>query len=126
MAVWFIFGAAFATTIKSLVTNVIMPPIWLLLWKVDFSGLFVSLDGNTYSSLKALEEAGAPAIKYWLFINDLVGFIILWWVVFLMIKTISKLQKKEEEKKDEKPSKKADDIILLEEIRDALVSNKKK
>ena len=62
MAVGFIFGAAFATVVKSLVNNVIMPPVGKLLGNVDFSNLFIALDGKEYTSLKALEKAGAPAI----------------------------------------------------------------
>jgi len=116
MAVWFIFGAAFATFVKSFIANVVMPPIGLAMWKVDFNELFISLDGKEYPSLKALEEAGAPAIKYWLVITDLIAFIILGFIIFLMVRSISKLQKKEEAK----PAAKAADIVLLEEIRDAL------
>lgn len=118
MAVWFIFWAAFATVVKSLVTNIIMPPIWLLLWKVDFSNLFIALDWNSYKSLEELNNSWAAAIKYWLFINELVSFIILWFILFLMIKWITNLQKKEEVKKEE--PKKSDEVLLLEEIRDSL------
>jgi len=116
MAVWFIFGAAFATFVKSFIANVVMPPIGLLMWNVDFSQLFIALDWKEYASLKALEKAGAPAIKYWLVITDLIAFIILGFVIFIMVRNISKLQKKEEKK----PTEKAEDIKLLEEIRDAL------
>ncbi len=77
LAVGFMFGAAFATVVKSLVTNIIMPPIGMLMANVDFGDLYIALDGNTYASLAALEEAGAPAIKYGTFINDAIGFIIL-------------------------------------------------
>lgn len=70
MAVGFMFGAAFASVVKSLVTNIVMPPIGMLMADVDFSDLFISLDGKSYESLAALEEAGAPAIKYGTFIND--------------------------------------------------------
>ncbi len=97
MAVGFIFGAAFATVIKSLVTNVIMPPIGKLMGNVDFSNLFIALDGKEYASLKALEKAGAPAIKYGLFINDLISFIILGFVVFMFIKQYNKMKKDEPE-----------------------------
>ncbi len=121
MAVWFMFGAAFATIVKSLVTNIIMPPIWLLLWKVDFSNLYIGLSSEKYESLEALEKAWAPAIKYWVFINDFIGFIILWFIIFIMVKNINKLQKKEEKK----AVKKAADLVVLEEIRDALVKKKK-
>ena len=116
MAVWFIFGAAFATFVKSFIANVVMPPIGLLMWKVDFNELFIPLDGKEYASLKALEEAGAPAIKYWVVITDLIAFVTLGLVIFLLVRSISKLQKKEEAKPAAKPA----DIQLLEEIRDLL------
>jgi large conductance mechanosensitive channel len=93
MAVGFIFGAAFATLIKSLVTNVIMPPIGLLLGRVDFSQLFISLDGNSYATLAELEKAGAPAIKLGLFVNDTISFVILGFVMFMFIKSYNKLKK---------------------------------
>jgi len=91
MAVGFIFGAAFATIVKSLVTNVIMPPIGLLLGNVDFSSLFISLDGKAYASLADLDKAGAPAMKLGVFFNDLTSFIILGFVMFMMIKGYSKI-----------------------------------
>ena len=116
MAVWFIFGVAFATFVKSFITNVIMPPIWLFMWKVDFNELFIALDGNKYESLKALEEAWAPAIKYWLVITDLISFIILGFIIFIMVRSITRMQKKEEAKPAATPA----DIKLLEEIRDSL------
>lgn len=92
MAVGFIFGAAFATFVKSLVENVIMPPIGLLLGRVDFSQLFIPLDGNTYDNLAALEASGAPAIKFGVFMNDTISFIILGFVVFMFIKSYNKLK----------------------------------
>ncbi len=116
MAVGFIFGAAFSTVVKSLVTNIVMPPIGMLLGKVDFSSLYVALDGGGYASLKAAEEASAPVIKYGVFINDVIGFVILGFVIFMLIKAVTKMQTKEEEKPKETPA----DIKLLEEIRDSL------
>jgi len=116
MAVWFIFGAAFATFVKSFIANVVMPPIGLLMGNVDFNELFIALDWKEYASLKVLEEAWAPAIKYGLVITDLIAFIILGFVIFLMVRSIAKMQKTEEEKPAETPA----DIKLLEEIRDAL------
>ena len=97
MAVGFIFGAAFATVVKSLVNNVIMPPIGKLLGGVDFSQLFIPLDGKAYASLEALEKAGAPAIKYGVFINDVISFIILGFVVFMFIKAYNRLKEEEPE-----------------------------
>ena len=91
MAVGFIFGAAFATVVKSFVSNVIMPLIGMVLNGVDFSELFIALDGNSYESIAKLEEAGAPAIKYGLFLNDMISFIILGFIVFLAIKAYNKL-----------------------------------
>ena len=116
MAVWFIFGAAFATFVKSFIANVVMPPIGLLMGKVDFKNLYISLDGKEYASLEALEKAWAPAIKYGVVITDLIAFVILGFIIFMMVRSISKLQKKEEEKPAETPA----DIKLLEEIRDSL------
>lgn len=94
MAVGFIFGAAFATIVKSLVSNVIMPPIGLLLGNVDFSSLFIALDGKVYASLADLEKAGAPAIKLGVFFNDFTSFVILGFVMFMMIKGYSKIAPK--------------------------------
>ena len=97
MAVGFIFGGAFATVVKSLVNNVIMPPVGLLLGKVDFSQLFIPLDGNSYATLAAAEKAGAPVIKYGATINDIISFVILGFVVFMFIKAYNKLKEPEEE-----------------------------
>ncbi|MDD2383883.1 MAG: large conductance mechanosensitive channel protein MscL [Sulfurospirillaceae bacterium] len=96
MAVGFIFGAAFATVVKSLVTNIIMPPVGLLLGNVDFSSLFIALDGKVYASLADLDKAGAPAIKLGVFFNDVTSFVILGFVMFMMIKGYSKLMLKDE------------------------------
>ncbi len=120
MAVWFIFGAAFGTVVKSLVENIVMPPVGQLMADVDFANLFIPLDGNEYASLAALEEAGAPAIKYGTFINDMIGFVILGFVIFILVRQVTKMQKKEEEK----PAAPAEDIVLLTEIRDAMVKKK--
>jgi len=92
MAVGFIFGAAFATVVKSLVSNIIMPPIGLLMGGVDFSSLFIALDGKSYASLAALDAAGAPAIKLGVFFNDVISFTILGFVMFIMVKTYNRLK----------------------------------
>jgi len=96
MAVGFIFGGAFATVVKSMVTNVVMPPVGLLLGQVDFSQLFIALDGNSYENMAALDKAGAPAIKYGMFINDVISFVILGFVVFMFIKAYNRLKEPEE------------------------------
>lgn len=92
MAVGFIFGGAFATVVKSMVANVVMPPVGMLMGQVDFSQLFIALDGNEYATMEALDKAGAPAIKYGMFINDVISFIILGFVVFMFIKAYNKLK----------------------------------
>ena len=96
MAVGFIFGGAFATVVKSMVANVVMPPVGLLMGKVDFSQLFIALDGKDYASMAALDKAGAPAIKYGIFINDVISFVILGFVVFMFIKAYNKMKEPEE------------------------------
>lgn len=121
LAVWFMFGAAFATVVKSLVNNIVMPPIWLLMGRVDFSELYIALDWNDYATLADVEAAWAPAVKYWTFINDVIWFVILGFVIFMLVRYITKLQKKEEKKPASKPNQE----VLLEEIRDALVKKKK-
>jgi large conductance mechanosensitive channel len=97
MAVGFIFGAAFATVVKSLVANVIMPPVGMLMGGVDFSQLFIALDGKTYETMALLTKAGAPAIKYGLFINDIISFLILGFVMFMLIKSYNKMKEEPEE-----------------------------
>ncbi len=120
MAVGFIFGAAFATIVKSFVNNIAMPPLGKILGNVDFSNMFIPLDGKQYESLKALEEAGAPAIKYGVFINDLISFILLGLAIFLIVKMITNLQKKKEEEEVKQPPQPSEEVLLLREIRDAL------
>ena len=96
MAVGIIIGGAFGTIVKSLVADVMMPPIGLLLGGVDFSDLFLTLkEGATagpYSTLTAAQEAGAVIISYGLFINSVISFVIVAFAVFLLIKSLNKLQ----------------------------------
>jgi len=97
MAVGFIFGGAFATVVKSLVANVIMPPVGMLMGGVDFSKLFIALDGKDYATMELLDKAAAPAIKYGQFINDTISFLILGFVMFMGIKAYNKLKAEEPE-----------------------------
>jgi len=106
MAVGFIFGAAFATVVKSLVANIIMPPVGLLMGGVDFSSLFIALDGKEYVSLAALDAAGAPAIKFGVFINDVISFTILGFVMFMMVKAYNKLKAAQPEEAPAAPTTK--------------------
>lgn len=105
MAVGFIFGAAFATLVKSLVANVIMPPIGLLLGNVDFSQIFINLSDKTFATLAEAEKAGAPIMKIGTFFNDTISFLILGGVIFMFIKSYNKL-KNEPEPEPEAPTEK--------------------
>lgn len=98
LAVAVIIGGAFGQITSSLVNDIIMPPIGLLLGKVDFTSLYVNISGKAYPSLAAAKAAGAATINYGVFINALVDFLIVAAVVFLMIRLVSRLQppKKEE------------------------------
>jgi len=100
MAVGIIIGAAFGAIIKSLVDDVIMPPIGMLLGNVDFSNLYVVLkDGVAaaapYASLADAKKAGAVTVNYGIFINSIISFLIVAFAVFLLIKNINRLQKEE-------------------------------
>ena len=105
MAVGIIMGTAFGAIVKSIVADVIMPPIGLLLGNVDFSNLFVTLkDGSLpgpYASLADAAAAGAVTINYGVFINTLVSFLIVAVVIFFLVRSINKLS---EEKEPEKPA----------------------
>ena len=121
MAVGIIIGAAFGTIVKSLVSDVIMPPIGLVLGNVDFSNLFITLSGEAQPTLAAAKKAGATTLNYGLFINTVISFIIVAFCVFLLIKQMNKLKKKEEEKPADPPKQE----VLLEEIRDILKTQSK-
>lgn len=101
MAVGIIIGGAFGTIVKSLVDDVIMPPIGLLLGGVDFSDLFITLkEGATagpYATVAAAKEAGAVTLNAGLFVNSVISFTIVAFAVFLLIKGMNSLQKKAEE-----------------------------
>ena len=93
LAVAVIIGGAFGKIVTSFVNDVIMPPIGLLLGGVDFANLFISLDGKGYESLDAAKAAGAATINYGLFLNTVIDFTIVALVIFLIIKSVSKLKK---------------------------------
>ena len=119
MAVGIIIGGAFGTIVKSLVSDVIMPPIGLLLGGVDFSNLFLTLGAGSYDSLEAAQAAGAATINYGLFFNNVISFLIVAFAVFMLVKSINTLKKKEEAKPAEPPKPSAE-VTLLTEIRDLM------
>jgi large conductance mechanosensitive channel len=93
LAVGIIIGGAFGKIITSLVDDIIMPPFGMLFGKVDFTNLFLSLDGNSYASLAAAKTAGAATWNYGLFINALINFLIIAFAIFLLIKQVNRMQK---------------------------------
>lgn len=92
MAVGVIIGGAFGKIVSSMVSDVLMPPIGLLMGKVDFTSLFVSLNGEPYPSLAAAKEAGAPTLNYGVFLQHSFDFIILAFVVFMLVRQVSRLK----------------------------------
>ncbi|MCB9982856.1 MAG: large conductance mechanosensitive channel protein MscL [Rhodospirillales bacterium] len=120
MAVGIIIGAAFTAIVNSMVGDLIMPVIGVITAGIDFSDLYISLDGEQYASLTAAEEAGAAVIKYGAFINAVINFLIVAFVIFMLIKGVNKLKRAEEEAPAEAP-KPPKSEVLLEEIRDALI-----
>jgi large conductance mechanosensitive channel len=102
MAIGIIIGAAFGTIVKSLVADVIMPPIGLLLGNVDFSSLYILLKGGAkvagpYATFADAQAAGAVTLNYGVFINSVVSFLIVAFSVFMVVKSINKMKRKEEE-----------------------------
>jgi large conductance mechanosensitive channel len=123
MAVGIIIGGAFGTIVKSLVADVIMPPIGLLMGGVDFSNLFVILGEGSYESLDLAKEAGAATINYGIFFNNVISFLIVAFAVFVLVKSINTLKKKEEAKPAPPPGPSAEEKVLVE-IRDLLKQNR--
>ena len=121
MAVGIIIGAAFGKIVDSLVKDVSMPPVGLLLGKVDFSNLFMVLKQGAqvgpYLTVEAAQKAGAVTFNYGVFVNTVISFVIVAFAVFLLIRVVNRLKKQEEAK----PSAASpEEIVLLREIRDSL------
>lgn len=96
LAIGVIIGGAFQKIVTSLVNDVIMPPIGMLIGKVDFSDLFIALDGESYASLTEAKKAGAPTLNYGLFLNNCLDFFIVAFVIFMIVRQINKLKRKED------------------------------
>lgn len=93
MAIGIIIGAAFGKIITSLVNDILMPPIGLVLGKVDFSSMFINLSGQPFASLADAKKAGAVVISYGVFINTVIDFLIVAFVIFLLVRQINRMQK---------------------------------
>jgi len=117
MAIGVIIGVAFGKIISSLVSDVLMPPLGLLLGKVDFSSLFINLSGTPQPSLTAAKAAGAPTINYGVFLQATFDFIIIAFVIFMLVNQVNRFKK---ETPPTPPSGPTNEERLLMEIRDAL------
>jgi large conductance mechanosensitive channel len=96
MAVGIIIGAAFGKIVSSMVSDMLMPPLGLLLGSVDFSSLFINLSDSPYPSLVAARAAGAPTLNYGVFIQTVLDFLIVGFVIFLLVRQVNALTKKPE------------------------------
>ena len=117
LAVAVIIGGAFGKIVDSLVKDVVMPVIGLFLGGVDFRNLFITLGRGSYATLAEAEKAGAAVLKYGVFLQTLVDFLIIAWIVFIAIKAINRLKRQEPPPAPVAPP---EEIVLLREIRDAV------
>ncbi len=117
MAIGVIIGAAFGKIVSSLVADVLMPPIGLLMGNMDFSNLFIDLSGQGHPTLAAAKDAGAAVIAYGAWLNTVIDFIIVAFVIFLVVKQVNRLKKAEPAPAPAGPTKEEQ---LLTEIRDIL------
>ena len=97
LAVGIIIGGAFGKIVSSFVNDILMPPLGLILGKVDFSNLFINLSGKAYPTVAAAKAAGAPTLNYGLFINSIIDFLIVAFAIYLMIVQVNRLKQKPEE-----------------------------
>ena len=123
MAVGIIIGGAFGTIVKSLVSDIIMPPVGILLGDVDFSQIFIVLSGERMATIEATAEAGGVTMNIGLFINSVIAFVIVAFALFLIIRAMNRARAELEEPKEEAaPAGPPRNEVLLEEIRDLLKS----
>lgn len=118
LAVGVVIGAAFGKIVTSFVEDIVMPPIGLLLGKVDFGNLFVNLSSTSYASLAEAKAAGAATLNYGAFINTLINFLIVALAIFFVVKAVNRYRRKQEEVTAPTAQEK-----LLAEIRDLLAAN---
>lgn len=117
MAVGIVIGGAFGKIVSSFVSDVLMPPVGLLMGGVDFGAKFINLSSEAYATLAAAEEAGAPVLKYGSFVNTVIDFVIVAFAIFMVVKAMNRMKKAEEAAPPAAPPK---GEVLLEEIRDLL------
>lgn len=120
MAIGVIIGGAFGKIVSSLVSDVLMPPIGLLMGKVDFSSLFLNLSGTPQPSLAAAKAAGAPTLNYGVFLQSVFDFIIIAFAIFMLVKQVNRFKKEAPPAAPAPPAGPTNEEKLLMEIRDAL------
>jgi large conductance mechanosensitive channel len=106
LAIGIIIGAAFSGVVNSLVNDIIMPPIGLLLGKVDFSNLFITLTGNHFLTLEEAKAAGSVTLNYGLFVNTMINFLIVAFAVFILVKQVNNFKRKLEKEPAAAPTSK--------------------
>lgn len=126
LAVGVIIGGAFSSIVTSLVNNIIMPIISLITGGIDFTNWFISLDGTKYQTLKEAQDAGASVLAYGSFIQAIIYFLILAFVIFMLVKFVNKLKKinKKEQPKEEVPVKSAEEELLEKILQELKKKNK--
>jgi large conductance mechanosensitive channel len=116
LAVGIIIGAAFTSIVNSLVTDIIMPPIGVIMGGIDFSNIFITLSGENFATLKAAKDAGAATINVGVFLNQVINFLIVSFAIFVIVKQANRFRKVHESA----PAAPQRSELLLEEIRDLL------
>ena len=116
LAIAVVIGAAFGKIVTALVDGIVMPIVGMAMGGTDFSQLFISLDGKDYANLEAAKAAAAPAITYGAFIQTLIDFVLIAFVIFLLLKAYNRMRTPTEAA----PAATPEDVLLLREIRDAL------
>nr|AMP57198.1 large-conductance mechanosensitive channel, MscL [uncultured bacterium] len=116
MAVGIVMGAAFTAIVNSAVADLVMPIVGVLTSGVDFSDKFTALNGEDFANIAAAKAAGAPILTYGIFVNAVINFLIVSFVIFMLIKQVNRLKKKEAAAPATPPA----EVVLLTEIRDLL------
>ncbi|NGZ09769.1 MAG: large-conductance mechanosensitive channel protein MscL [Nitrospira sp. LK70] len=120
MAIGVIIGGAFGKIVSSLVSDVLMPPLGLLMGKVDFSSLFINLSDTSHPSLVAAKAAGAPTLNYGVFLQSVFDFLIIAFVIFILVKQVNRFKNAAPPPPPPSPAVPTNEEKLLMEIRDLL------